>query len=168
MKRNLLTIVFVLLGTWLFAQQVVITGKVHDLSGEPLPGVNVVEKGTQKGTTTGTNGEYQIAVSKNTVLVFSYIGYVAREETVTQDQILDIQLKEEAYQLNDIVVTALGITQEKKTIGYSTQQVKTEELTRINSQNVGNLLTGQVAGLAVSTLQVCFRLPHFHSGVRHR
>lgn len=159
MKRKLLSLVLLAMGTLLMAQQVKITGKVSDMSGEPLPGVNIVAKGTQQGTTSDVNGDYQISVENNTTLIFSFIGFIAREEIVTGDQVLNIQLKEEAYQLNDVVVTALGITQEKKTIGYATQQVKTEELTRINAQNVGNLLTGQVAGLAVSNPTGLFQAP---------
>ncbi len=159
MKRRLLTLIFIALGTLLYAQQVTISGKVTDVSGVPLPGVNIVEKGTRNGTTTGTEGEYSIAVQKNTMLVFSYIGYVSIERTVSDDQTIDIELKEEAFQLNDVVVTALGITQEKKTIGYSTQEVKMEELASINTQNVGNLLTGKVAGLAVSNPTGIFQAP---------
>ncbi|MBN1145129.1 MAG: SusC/RagA family TonB-linked outer membrane protein [Bacteroidales bacterium] len=159
MKRRLLTMIFIALGTLLYAQQVAITGRVTDVSGVPLPGVNIVEKGTRNGTTTGSEGEYTIAVQKNTILVYSYIGYVTVEKEVANDQTIDIELKEEAFQLNDVVVTALGITQEKKTIGYSTQEVKMEELKSINTQNVGNLLTGKVAGLAVSNPTGIFQAP---------
>ncbi|MFO7370402.1 MAG: SusC/RagA family TonB-linked outer membrane protein [Bacteroidales bacterium] len=159
MKRRLLTLIFIALGTLLYAQQVTITGKVTDVSGVPLPGVNIVEKGTRNGATTDTEGDYRIAVQKNTTLVYSYIGYVSIEKMVSDNQTINIELKEEAFQLNDVVVTALGITQEKKTIGYSTQEVKMEELKSINTQNVGNLLTGKVAGLAVSNPTGIFQAP---------
>ncbi|MBN1791740.1 MAG: SusC/RagA family TonB-linked outer membrane protein [Bacteroidales bacterium] len=161
MKRKILSLLFLLTSAWLIAQDIQVTGIVRDASGITLPGVNILEKNTNRGTTTNDNGEFRITVNSSSTLVFSYIGYQTQELLVNGNTVIDVQLMEEAYQLNEVVVTALGITQEKKTIGYSTQEINTAGLSKLNAQNVGNLLSGQVAGLAVSNPTGIFQAPVF-------
>lgn len=161
MKKTLLTLGFLLSGVLILAQDFKISGRVSDPSGQALPGVNVIEKGTTNGAVTNVNGSYTISASKNGTLVFSFIGFETKEIPVNGQIQIDVVLQEEVYSLNELVVTALGITQAKKTIGYSTQQVGTEALEKINSPNVGNLLSGQISGLAVNNPTGIFQAPTF-------
>lgn len=161
MKKTLLVLGLFFLGALLNAQERAITGKVIDPSGVPLPGVNVVQKGTTKGTVTDANGSYSINMDDDGVLMFSFLGYQTVEAPINGNNTLDVQLAEETFQLEEAVITALGISQAKKTVGYSTQEVDTETLSKTASRNVGNLLTGKVAGLAVSNGTGLFQSPSF-------
>lgn len=152
MKKNLLiTFVFFLTGTFttLFAQQIEVKGTVTDTSGTKLPGVNVIVKGENKGTATDFDGNYQIRTQKGTILVFSYVGFKSREVSV-QSNLLHVSLEEDANQLNEVVVTAFGIKKETKTLGYSVQEVKTEDLQLAGQNSAVAALQGRVAGLQIS------------------
>ena len=130
---------------------IVMRGKVTDTKGETLPGVSVKVKGTSMGTSTDVNGNYSISVSERAVLVFSYIGYVTKEVAVTGNNSLDIVLEGATASLNEVVVTALGIAREKRSLTYSTQAVSTEELSEARELNVTTSLQGKVPGISISS-----------------
>lgn len=142
--------VFGLLAT-LNAQQKTVTGKVTDEFGLPLPGVNVVVQGTQNGTQTDFDGNYQITAQEGQVLLFSYLGLKNVLITVGASSRMDIQMVEDAQALDEIVVTALGISREKKSLGYATQAVSGDELSQSRQPNVLSSLSGRVAGIQITS-----------------
>jgi TonB-linked SusC/RagA family outer membrane protein len=133
-------------------QGVNVTGFVRDASGQPLIGVTVNIKGTTRGTQTDVNGRFNIPVNTGEVLVFSYIGYVKKEITVAAATELTVQLDEDSKQLSEIVVTALGIKKERKSLGYSVTEIKGSEFTTARETNFANGLVGRVAGVNVSSV----------------
>jgi len=134
-------------------QQNKITGKVIDANtNEPLPGVNVVVVGTNTGTITNISGEYSIEVpNEKAVLKFSFIGYSAQEVPVGGKTVIDVTLAPAAIDLNEVVVTALGIERNKRTLSYATQQVKMDAITTVKDISLGNALSGKIAGVSVTT-----------------
>ena len=128
-----------------------VKGVVKTSSDEPLAGVSVTLKGTQTGTTTNSNGEYTLTVpNANGILIFSFIGFEKQEIRINNQSTINVRLKESVTTLNQIVVTALGIQQEKRALSYSTQSVAPEQLTEARELNVINSLEGKVAGLQIS------------------
>lgn len=128
-----------------------VSGVVKDVSGEVLIGVTVAVKGaTNIGTMTDIDGKYTLSVPYGSVLTFSYIGYNAKEEVVGNRTVIDVTLSENDKMLDEVVVTALGIKRQSKSIGYSTSQVSGSELTEARDLNLGNALTGKVAGVNVA------------------
>ncbi|GAB2778177.1 SusC/RagA family TonB-linked outer membrane protein [Rhabdobacter roseus] len=130
----------------------VVTGRVTSAAdGGGMPGVNVVVKGTQTGTSTDASGNFSIdAPSATTVLVFSYIGYQSQEITVGTQSVINISLEESAETLQEAVVTALGISRDKKSLGYSIGQVNGKDLVNVPQENVMNALSGRVAGVQIN------------------
>lgn len=149
--RLIFTSVLTLLTLATFAQQVSVRGKVTDGSGAALYGVNVTVKGTTKGTITNDNGEYTIDVNKGTILTYSYIGFEAKNITVENSNVINVTLTEDAAVLGEVVVTAFGIEKDKKSLGYSITQVDGDKFTESRTTNLGNSLTGKVAGVNVSS-----------------
>lgn len=152
MRKNVLVpalFFFSLLVTMGFAQEMTVTGKVIEEGGSEIAGVNVVVKGTNRGTTTNDKGEYSIMAEKGKVLTFSFIGYNSKEITINAS-VLDVSLVVEATALNEVVVTALGIKKEKKALGYAVSEIKGEELTVARTPNMANSLAGKVAGLNIT------------------
>jgi TonB-linked SusC/RagA family outer membrane protein len=132
-----------------FSQTRQITGTVTDEKGSPLPFVSILQKGTQNGTSTDAKGAFSISVAgTNTVLVITYTGRQAQEITVGNSNTFNVSLSANGS-LSEVVVTALGINRRQKSIGYSTQQVKGEDLTFTKEQNVIGSLAGKVAGVQV-------------------
>ncbi len=134
-----------------FAQQQPVTGTVTDEDGLPLPGVNIVIKGTSTGVQTDFDGNYSVEASQGDVLVFSFIGLVKTEKTVGTSRSINVEMKADAAQLDEVVVTALGIKREKKSLGYATQEVDGSEVSDVPATNFINSLSGKVAGLKVKT-----------------
>jgi TonB-linked SusC/RagA family outer membrane protein len=126
-----------------------IGGTVKDIANQPLVGVTVTIKGTQKGVTTDATGGFSIDANVGDILVFGYIGYAKKEIAVT-GAALNVVLTEDSKQLGEVVVTALGIKKSEKSVTYSTQQVSGSELTRVKSDNLMNSLNGKVAGVTIS------------------
>ncbi|RPH32176.1 MAG: SusC/RagA family TonB-linked outer membrane protein [Bacteroidales bacterium] len=129
-----------------------ITGVVKDAKdGVVLPGVNVMVKGTSVGSTTNVDGKYSVKVpSGSTILVFSFIGYNSKEITLIDAQdSYDVMLETSTQEIEELVVTALGVKREKKALGYSMEEIKGEGLTETRDPNVSNALTGKIAGLQV-------------------
>ncbi|MEX2231372.1 MAG: SusC/RagA family TonB-linked outer membrane protein [Cyclobacteriaceae bacterium] len=150
--RGLLILVVFLSGihTTVFSQNQSISGTVRTGQEGVLPGVNVLIKGTARGTTTDSNGKYTLLASEGEVLVFSFIGYVQQEIPIDGRSVIDIDLISDTRELEEVVVTAFGIEREKKALGYSVQEVKAEELTLARETNVINSLKGKVAGIHVN------------------
>lgn len=131
------------------AQNRILTGTVVSEDGTPIPGVSVLDRTNQTGTATNMDGEYSINVDNSTVLVFSFIGFSSQEFTVGNRSQLDVTLAEDASELGEVVVTALGLTKEKRKIGYAVTTVSSDVLDKARETNVANSLVGQVAGLVV-------------------
>jgi TonB-linked SusC/RagA family outer membrane protein len=132
-------------------QQSVVTGNVTDEKGISLPGVTIVIKGKAVGTVTNVNGEFQIPADSEDVLVFSFIGFKKMEVPVSGRNVLNIELKPEAQQLDEFVVTALGISRQKKALPYNTQTVSSDELVEVrDANNVFNSLQGKVANALIT------------------
>lgn len=127
-----------------------ITGRVTDVSGEPLPGVNVVEKGTVNGTITGADGAYILEVPRGATLLFSFVGYRQREELIGSRVRIDVILEEKVTGLDEVVVTAMGIKSEKRRLNFAVQSVNAEDLNVGRQTNFVDALQGRIAGVEVS------------------
>ncbi len=134
--------------------QITITGKVvSEEDKEGLPGVNVLVKGTFTGTVTDLNGDYSIEVpSTDATLVFSSVGFNTTEVLVGNQSVINISMSSDVRSLQEIVVTALGIEKDSKTLGYATSNVQSEELTINRSPNMMNALQGKIAGVNISSM----------------
>lgn len=146
-----LTTAILLLSAVVSYAQLTVTGKVT--SGEdglPLPGVNILLKGTAIGTISDSNGDYVINVtSSQDVLVFSFVGYIAQEVPVEGRSNISVALTTDARQLSEVVVTALGLEREKRDLGYAVQEIDGDDMTKARETNIGNALAGKVAGVTV-------------------
>lgn len=142
-------ILFFTAGFCLQAQNTTLSGFVYDTDGKtPMVGVSVVEKASlRNGTITKNDGSYQITVKKGSVLLFSYLGYEDKEVTVGADKVLDIVMTMKTNALNEVVVTALGIKREEKSLGYSVAKIQSSDLNAALSGNWLNGMAGKVAGL---------------------
>ncbi|MDR2118079.1 MAG: SusC/RagA family TonB-linked outer membrane protein [Tannerellaceae bacterium] len=130
-----------------------ISGKVTDANGESIPGVSVLLQGTATGTITDIDGNYTIYVpDNNSVLVFSYISYIPQEVVVGDRTVIPITLRENVEQLEEVVVTALGIKREKKALGYSVSEVKGDNLTQTSQGSVLNALAGKISGVKINQM----------------
>ncbi|MCB0551237.1 MAG: SusC/RagA family TonB-linked outer membrane protein [Phaeodactylibacter sp.] len=151
MKKRLLVLGLALfLGSALFAQRT-ITGVVTDQGGEALIGASVLLKGTSTGTVTDVDGNYQITVpdGSGNVLQFSYTGFGTQELEVGISNVINVALEEGAV-LEEVVVTALGIEKDARSLGYSIDQVGSEELTKARESNIINSLQGKVTGVVIN------------------
>ncbi|UCH13145.1 MAG: SusC/RagA family TonB-linked outer membrane protein, partial [Bacteroidales bacterium] len=135
----------------ILAQDVQISGNVTNADdGTALPGVSVIVQGTSVGTATDVDGNYSITVPPDAILVFSSVGMRTQEIAVAGQTVIDIALETEAVEVAEVVVTALGISREKKALGYSVQDVQGEELTEARESNVINAISGRVAGVQIT------------------
>ena len=152
MRKTALIITLLLCSLQLFSQ-LSITGKVTDgATGETLPAATVNIEGTTVGTTTDLDGNYTILVSSETdVLVFSFVGYLSQRRTIGKLREINIMLIEDITELDEVVVTALGIRREKKALGYAVQDVKGDEISETNPANIVSALSGRIAGAHVVT-----------------
>jgi TonB-linked SusC/RagA family outer membrane protein len=149
--RGFLTVVFLFSINLFFAQQKTISGTVTAEDGVPLPGANIMIKGTAEGTQTDFDGKYTISALPESVLQFSYVGFLTAEEIVGNRTTIDVVLREDYMLLEEVVVTALGISREKKSLGYATQEVQGDAVSKVKTQNFLNSLSGRVAGLDVKS-----------------
>ena len=144
----ILTMCFALLGST-NAQQTV-TGTVTGEDGIGIPGVSVVQKGTNAGTITNIDGVYTISVPSDATLVFSFVGMQTTEEVVEGRATIDVLLRTSQIGLEEVVVTALGISREKKALGYSVSEVRADDISTVKDHNPINSLAGKVAGVVIS------------------
>ncbi|MBX3238828.1 MAG: SusC/RagA family TonB-linked outer membrane protein [Chitinophagaceae bacterium] len=125
-------------------------GTVADDSG-PIAGVTITEKGTNNATTTDNDGRFSLNVrNANSTLVITYVGYRTVEVAVNGRSNISVTIESEAQELTGVVVTALGITREKKSLGYSVEEVAGKEMTRVAQENVLNAMSGKVAGVTIN------------------
>jgi len=152
MKRRLLVFFlgFFLLAAQAMAQQVTVAGKVISADGHPIPGVSVKSKGTLAVVQTSATGNYVIKVQKGDALIFSYIGYVTQEKIVGESRVINVELAENNRALNEVVVTAMGITRSKKALGYSAQTIQGDDIAQTQRNNFLNALQGRVAGATIT------------------
>ena len=150
MKKHLILfgILMSLYSFGVFAQ-VSVRGTVTSSDGEPIIGANVIELGSNNGTATDLDGNYQLKVGPNAILEFTYTGYVSQKFTVGVQTIINVTL-EEGVSLSEMVVTALGISREKKSLTYASQTIQGGQLTQVRDANFVNTLQGKVAGLVVT------------------
>jgi TonB-linked SusC/RagA family outer membrane protein len=134
-------------------QQQTVTGKIKDSAGEALTGVNVVLKGTMIGTISDMAGNFSISVPDLTgTLVFTFIGYTPQEVAINNRRTFDVVLAEELQALSEVVVTALGIKRETKTLGYATATVNQVQLTENRTSNTLGTLQGKVSGVNITQI----------------
>ena len=131
------------------AQANKVTGVIRDAQGEPLIGATVKVKGTNRGTATDVDGKYSIIANRGDVLIVSYIGSKPMEVTVGSGD-MDINMQANDQVLDEVVVTALGIRKDKKSLGYAVDDLKAEELMRNKSANAINSLSGKIAGVNIT------------------
>jgi TonB-linked SusC/RagA family outer membrane protein len=132
-------------------QQVSISGKViSEDDNQPLPGVSIIVKGTTTGTVSDVHGNYTIAVEKGNVLSFSFIGMQQQDITLGDQSVLNVFMVPEVMNLNEVVITALGMKREKKSIGYSVSEVEGSQLSKALEINPLTALSGKVAGVDIS------------------
>ncbi|MBS3992686.1 MAG: SusC/RagA family TonB-linked outer membrane protein [Bacteroidetes bacterium] len=132
-----------------FAQEKTITGTVSDESG-PLPGVSVLIKGTTVGVATDFDGKFSIKAKVGDALMFSYVGFETQTKVVGSTNVINVTLSGTQV-LDEVVVTALGISKEKKSLGYSTQQVGGDEVARVKDANFMNSLSGKISGVEIKS-----------------
>lgn len=131
-------------------QDIDIQGTVSDGKGQGIPGVSVRLKNSTKGTVTNAEGNYILKAANNGELEFSYMGYVTQSIAINGESTINVRLTEDNQALNEVVVTALGISVSKKALAYSVAEVGGEQLTQAKEVNVANALVGKVAGVDVS------------------
>ena len=150
MKKHLILfgILMSLYSFGVFAQ-VSVRGTVTSSDGEPIIGANVIELGSNNGTATDLDGNYLLKVGPNAILEFTYTGYVSQKFTVGVQTIINVTLLE-GVALSEMVVTALGISREKKSLTYAAQTIQGGQLTQVRDANFVNTLQGKVAGLVVT------------------
>ena len=152
--KKLVTFIVVLLLVqgYGFAQSNRVTGKVTGSDNQALPGVNVLVSGTSLGTATDAAGNYSINVPANASLVFSYISFVSQTVPVNNGSIINVQLVEDSQAINEVIVTALGIRREAKTLGYATATINAEQITTNRTPNFVSGLQGKLAGVNITTM----------------
>jgi len=155
MRNFLLLICLVLTVTWssVRAQDRTVTGKVTSAQdGAPLPGVNIVIKGTTNGTVTDGEGRYTLPVpASGGTLIFSFIGLVTQEVEIGERTTIDLPMQEDVTQLGEVVVTAIGVERKQAALGYATSTINSQELTQGRAFSPMNSLQGKVAGVLINS-----------------
>ena len=128
-----------------------VSGKVIDENNEPLIGVNIKVEGSAEGAITDFDGNFTISAPQGSTLSFTYVGYTPLTVKITDRNVYDVKLRSDAQQLNEVVVTALGIKREQKALSYNVQQIQADQLTEIKDANFVNSLNGKVAGVNINT-----------------
>lgn len=147
--NGFLTLLLVLLAQITFAQDRTITGVVTDGSGLPIPGVNVLVKGTQNGTQTDFDGKFKIDASQGQKLVFSFLG-MKTQEVAASSTSLNVKMQDDSVQLEGVVVTAQGFKKEQKSLGYAITTLKSESIAQKTEGDIGRVLSGKVAGVNIT------------------
>ena len=133
-----------------FLRKKTVTGNVSAAQDGPLPGASIIVKGSDNtGAITDFDGNFSVSASIGDVLIVSFVGFASQQVSVANDSTLSIVLEAD-QQLDEVVVTALGISREKKSLGYAVTQVSGENLNTVKDNNLASSLTGKVAGLQIS------------------
>ncbi len=155
MKKNLLCsgwlmVLCCIFSSFVQAQIASVYGKITSASGEAVPGVNVLIKGGTIGTSSDANGNYKLnGVTATSVLTFSAIGFATQEITPGNRSSIDVVLQEDTKTLSEVVVTALGIKREEKSLGFAAQTINANAVVDAKTNNWANTLSGKVAGLNI-------------------
>ena len=153
MKYISLFILFSCCITFTAHSQELVKGVVKDSeSGLPLPGVNILILGTTTGTVTDMDGAYSIYVSEDDLLKFSFIGFIDQEISVNSKTIINILMVPESVELDEVVVTSLGLSREKMAISYSVSEVSGDEFTEARENSIADALSGKIAGVNVNNI----------------
>lgn len=148
---RILLLCSILLCSFTIVQAQTITGVVKDANNEPIIGASVAVKGTTTGTLTDIDGNYKISAGSSSVLVFSFIGYNSKEVPVGSQSIINVVLQESSQQLEEVVVTALGIKKDSKKLGYAISTISASDLTKASAPNLGSALYGKASGVRIQT-----------------
>jgi TonB-linked SusC/RagA family outer membrane protein len=140
---------FLLTSSISFAQNS-ISGKVSDENGDAMPGVSVVVKGSSAGTQTAADGTYSVKSTNGTALIFSFLGYKKTEVAIGGKSVINVSLETDASNLDEVIVTALGIEKSAKSLTYAAQSLDGSKITKIRDANFATTLNGKVAGLMVN------------------
>ncbi len=152
MKRSLLlclSAILLLSSGAVWGQELTISGRVTAEDASGVPGVNVVVKGSTTGTVTDADGNYSISAPGNGTLVFTFIGLESQEVAINGRTTINVQMAQDVRQLNEVVVTALGIERSKNELPFAAQEVTGDEVTRNRQTNFVNALSGKIAGVDI-------------------
>ncbi len=149
MKRILLLAVMFFFAICSIMAQRTVSGTITDDNREPLPGVNVVIKGTTTGVTTDLDGNYRLSVDDGATLVFSYVGFETQEVQIGSRTTIDVVMGG-ATELQEVVVTALGVERNEKALGYAVQEVKSDALVKSGATSAVDALAGKAAGVQIT------------------
>ncbi|MDR6942740.1 SusC/RagA family TonB-linked outer membrane protein [Mucilaginibacter pocheonensis] len=150
-KKMIMTPVCIIIMVCASFAQTVLKGHVTGPDSQPVVGANVKLKDASSGTTTDVNGNFNIIYAKPVTLVITAIGFKSREVSITNETNIKIELLENITELNDVVVTAIGVKREKRLLTYSTQELKSEELIRAKEPNLINAMDGKVSGVQITS-----------------
>ncbi|UAB84709.1 TonB-dependent receptor [Zunongwangia sp. SCSIO 43204] len=148
--HGLLTLFMVLVVQLVFAQEKTVTGTVVDEEGLPLPGVNVIQKGSNNGVQTNFDGEYSINVPSGSILVFSYVGFAPQERSIGSSDTINVTLAVDAAALDEVVVMGY-VAKRREDMTGSTVQIDSDQINQIPQATVDQALQGRVAGLQISS-----------------
>lgn len=153
MKKQLkcMCMLFLIGMSYAYAQEKTVTGNVTDQNAIPLPGVNILVKGTTSGTQSDFDGNYMIEAEEGQVLVFSYLGQRTIELTVGTSSTLDVQMEEDASQLEEVIVVGYG-SQSKRKITDNIATISSEQINEIPTPSLQSALTGKAAGVRITQL----------------
>ncbi len=146
--NGFLALLLVLITQITFAQDMKVSGVVQDQAGLPIPGVNVLVKGTSNGVQTDFDGKFQLTAAQGDILVFSFLGMKTVERPASAN--MTVKMTDDSVQLEGVVVTALGIKREKKALGYAATSVNRDQLTTVTTNNPIENLSGKIAGVDIS------------------
>ena len=132
------------------AQSNTVTGVVKDSKGDPLIGATIMVKGTKRGVSTNEEGRFSIQAAPGSTLEISYVGHTAKQVKVGSSKTIDVVLSDSGTALDEVVVTALGIKKDKKSLGYAVDELNAEELMRNKTANAINSLSGKIAGVNIT------------------
>ncbi|MGK0253524.1 MAG: TonB-linked SusC/RagA family outer membrane protein [Mariniflexile sp.] len=151
MKKMLLVVVTALFAITISHSQTTFTGKVLDENQVPLPGASIVIKGSSNGASTDFDGNFEIQLSQgNEIFEISFVGYTTQDFETSGKTSAVITLLSSSESLDEVVVTALGIKREKKSLGYASQELNSDEVTSAREPNLLNGISGKVAGLQIT------------------
>ena len=148
---GILTLILAFVVQITFAQDKAVSGTVSDDSGMPIAGVNIIVQGTSSGTQSDFDGNYSIMVNEGSVLAFSYVGYTAVSRTVGSSDTINVTIAEDVAQLEEVIVTAQGISRERKALGYAVSEVSGEEMQQRTEGDVARVLSGKASGVNITS-----------------
>jgi len=137
----------------IFSQDIKISGRVVDQDNIPLPGVYVLIKGTTAGAVTDVNGDYSLKVKEGDVVTFSFLGMEPQDYTINGQSSINVVMKTETRELDEVVVTALSIKRQERSLGYSQQRIEGNQIGEAKETNLISMLAGKVAGIQITPAQ---------------